>query len=320
MKTDARERSQLSEQIPESQLNATGDHILPYQYWGPGQSQWESTGSQLAIETEEQPQMPPAAWSSQRRNPTVNNHESSYSVPAKDNNPQTQAEGGQSFRRPNAHNSTETTSYVGRSHYLAHDLPIDESSARAYHGSKEPSETELKTLQLWSCCLIPPKAVRQSLIDTFMQKCYPWTPVLFPDDITNDRLGKQPSLLLNQALFLAASRVSSAPGVAAFASSEQFYQRAKVLFWLCQEKNPLAVIAATVMLQWYNPDGPEHVSFDTSRFWLQIGVGLAHQVGLHKEPTPGADYLARRRLWWSLVVSASGLLAMLVYESSSFPC
>jgi hypothetical protein len=63
-----------------------------------------------------------------------------------------------------------------------------------------------------------------------------------------------------------------------------------------------------------NPNGPEHVSFDTSRFWLQIGVGLAHQVGLHKEPT-GVDCLVRRRLWWSLVVSASRLVVILTYVS-----
>jgi Fungal specific transcription factor domain len=204
-------------------------------------------------------------------------------------------------------NTTDALPYIGRSHYLTHDLPIDETSALAYCASKdkEPSETEAKTLEIWGCSLLPPKAVRQSLVESFMQRCYPWSPVLSPEDIETERPGKQPSLLLNQALFVAASRVLSAPGVAAFASSEQFYQRAKALFWLGHEKNPLTVIAATTMLQWYNPDGPEHVSFDTSRFWLQIGVGLAHQMGLHKEPKLGADCLMRRKLWWSLVVSAS---------------
>jgi putative effector of murein hydrolase len=70
--------------------------------------------------------------------------------------------------------------------------------------------------------------------------------------------GKHTSLLLNQAVFLAASRVSSAPGVAAYASSEQFYQRAKALFWQGHEKNPVTVIAATIMLhvscqRWEDP-------------------------------------------------------------------
>lgn len=199
-----------------------------------------------------------------------------------------------------------TATYVGRSHYIAQDVPIDETSARAYRSfqNQEPSEIELQTLNLWRCFDLPPGAARESLLDTYMQKCLPWTPILDPLDLEN-RDGKPASLLLTQAVYLAASRVSSAPGVVAYASSEQFYQRAKTLFWLGHEKDPLTVIAATIMLHWYNPDGPEHVSFDTSRFWIQIGAGLASQVGLHKEPSPGPEGVVRRRLWWSLVVSIS---------------
>jgi hypothetical protein len=256
----------------ESQPNENVNNVLPNPYWGSPTAQWGSTGSQLVVEAEGPLQLP-----------------------------------SNSFEGSSKQNAPETSTYIGRSHYLSHDLPIDETSARAYRGSKDqgPSEIELKTLELWGCSLLPPKAVRQSLTDTFTRRCYPWTPVLSPEDIEIERPEKPPSLLLNQALFVAASRVSSAPGTTAFASSEQFYQRAKTLFWLGHEKNPLTVIAATIMLQWYNPDGPEHISFDTSRFWLQIGVGLAHQVGLHKEPTSGAGCLLRRRLWWSLVVSTS---------------
>jgi hypothetical protein len=254
---------------------------VPYQYWGSATDQWgrESVGPSLAIE----PEGPP----------NISSHIS----------------GGLSRQ-----NTTETATYIGRSHYITHDLPIDETSARAYHASRDagPSEVELQTLELWNCSVLPSKPIRRSLIDIFMQRCYPWTPVLSIEDVDPGRPGRQPSLLLSQAMFLAASRASSVPGVTAFASPEQFYQRAKALFWLSHEKNPLTVIAASILLHWYNPDGPEHVSFDTSRFWLQIGVGLAHQVGLHKEPT-GVDCLARRRLWWSLVVSSLRPVAILTY-------
>ena len=200
----------------------------------------------------------------------------------------------------------DTATYVGRSSYIAHDVPIDETSAREYCSfqNQEPSEVELQTMNLWQCLDLPPRAARQSLLDTYMQKCFPWTPILDPLDLEN-RDDKPASLFLTQAIYLAASRVSSAPGVVAYASSKQFYQRAKTLFWLGHEKDPLIAITATVMLHWYNPDGPEHVSFDTSRFWVQIGAGLATQVGLHKEPPPGPEAIVRRRLWWSLVVSIS---------------
>ncbi len=267
--------SQSSEQVLESQLQTNTNPPLPYPCWRQATGQWGSAGSQLATDDDGPQQMP-----------------------------------SDTFDGPSKQRTTETATYVGRSHYISQDLPIDETSARAYRASKDkaPSEAELKTLELWGCSLLPSKPVGQSLVDTFMQRCYPWTPVLSLEDIDTERLGRQPSLLLSQALFLAASRVSSAPGVTAFASPEQFYQRAKALFWLSHEKNPLTVIAATTLLHWYNPDGPEHVSFDTSRFWLQIGVGLAHQVGLHKEPAHGADYLVRRRIWWSLVVSTPSFL------------
>lgn len=199
--------------------------------------------------------------------------------------------------------------YVGRSNYIAQDAPIDETSARAYRAfqNEETSEIELQTLNLWHSLDLPPRPARQSLLDTYMQRCFPWTPILNPLDLES-KDGRSASLLLTQAVYLAASRVSSAPGVIAYASSEQFYQRAKTLFWLGHEKDPLIVIAATIMLHWYNPDGPEHVSFDTSRFWIQIGAGLASQVGLHKEPSPGPEGIVRRRLWWSLVVGITSLL------------
>jgi len=192
--------------------------------------------------------------------------------------------------------------YVGRSTYISGETPIDETKTHAYASKDEAplGDTQLKTLDLWGSNELPPRAIRKSLIDTYIQRCYPWTPIPNLDDLSS----LDSSQLLLQALFLAASRVSSAPGIRAYASSEQFYSRAKALFWCGHEKNPLTVIVATIMLHWYNGEGPEHVSFDTSRFWSHISTGLAHQVGLHREPVGRTDAPFRRRLWWSLVVSS----------------
>lgn len=204
-----------------------------------------------------------------------------------------------------AHKAPETEGYMGRSHYIAHDVPIDESGLADYRTLRKDSlsATAQQTLQLYGSFDMPLRAARQSLIDTYMRKCYPWTPILDPTELDNNR-EKPPSLLLSQSVFLASSRVSAAPGVTAYASSEQFYQRAKALFWTGHEADPLTAIKAAINLHWYNPDGPEHISYDTSTFWLQIAVGLARQAGLNREPTRGNDQLERRRLWWALVVSA----------------
>lgn len=110
------------------------------------------------------------------------------------------------------------------------------------------------------------------------------------------------SPLLAQALYVAATRVSSAPISPAEPSIKERYERAKILFWMGHESNPINSVKATLLMQWYNPEGPEHVSLDTSEFWMRTGVGLAYQIGLHKEPVQGPWYSMRRRIWWSLVV------------------
>lgn len=215
--------------------------------------------------------------------------------------------------------ASQALTYIGRSHYIAGDSPIDEASARSYTSSRIEglSSTEVQILELSGSFSLPSKSARQSLIETFMQYCYPWMPTLTLSELDQDAV--QPcSLLLMQSVFLAASRVSSSPVLLGHASSEQFYQRAKALFWAGHEKDPLTAIKAITMLHWYNPDGPAFVSCDTSEFWLKIGVGLAYQIGLHKEPPPGSDRGIRRRIWWSLVVSSTLLRLNLMLTSHRY--
>lgn len=100
-------------------------------------------------------------------------------------------------------------------------------------------------------------------------------------------------------MMLAGSRVS--PSYRDYPPIE-FYKKAKVLFWTGAEEDPIIVIAATLLLHWWNPEGPESVSIDTSGFWLRICIGLAYQVGLHREPAGKHDAGLRKRIWWSLVV------------------
>ncbi|KAM0716052.1 hypothetical protein Q7P37_008566 [Cladosporium fusiforme] len=197
---------------------------------------------------------------------------------------------------------TGSSTYIGRSH-LEGDAPVDESAARSYTQSRqtESSEIERKTLELWDVYALPPRPVLDSLTESFTEYCSPWMPVLEPADI-EARGSPGSSLLLSQAVFLAASRVSSSTSLQAFSTPAGFYQRAKALYWVGHEKDPLTVIKAITMLHWYTPDGPAYVSYDTSEYWLRIGVGLAHQIGLHREPSPGPKKEIRRRVWWTLVV------------------
>jgi hypothetical protein len=186
---------------------------------------------------------------------------------------------------------SQATTYIGRGHFVADDDEIDETSARAFEPAKikvgPHASTQKETLVLWKAFDIPPLAARQSLLSAFLDYCNLWTPVLEPKDIQELSCFDQEktSMLLAQSLWLAGSRVTSAPSVVAFASSDDFYHRAKAVFWSGLETGGLSAIKASLMLQWYNPQAPEHISYDNSGFWLKIGVGIAHQIGLHKEIT-----------------------------------
>lgn len=195
---------------------------------------------------------------------------------------------------------TSPGSYLGRAEYVSGTFPIDEEDAKRYSSGHETALPELdkKFLLDLHAFELPARSVRESLISQFMDKCYPWMPIVETDELQK-RDGTEQSILLLQAVFVAGSRVSIAPH--AQAAGHSFYRRAKALYWMGHEKDPLATFKSICILQWWNPSGPEHVSMDASSFWLHMGVALAHQTGLHREPNPNRDDASvRRRLWWTL--------------------
>lgn len=93
-------------------------------------------------------------------------------------------------------------------------------------------------------------------------------------------------------------------------SAQQLYDRAKVLFFMGYEKDPMVLLSAVAILQYWNPTSPGLVSIHSSSYWLRIGVGLVHQMGLHKEPDRSRpDWQLRRRVFWTLYARDS-LLSM----------
>jgi hypothetical protein len=191
-----------------------------------------------------------------------------------------------------------SVSYLGRLEYLRGEVPVNDDAGVPDKVPHRLSESDVAILKVQRVADLPPRAIRESLLDAFWTRCYPWTPVVERSWIYDRRPGKV-SLLLQQAMFLAGSRVSApVPNY----PSEDFYKKARVLFWMGAEEDPIITIAAACLLHWWNPQGPEQISLDTSSFWLRVCVGLAHQVGLHREPTGKADAGLRRRIWWSLNV------------------
>lgn len=201
-----------------------------------------------------------------------------------------------------AEHDASNISYLGRGEYISNDVPIDGEGDAPEQVARVLSERDMQVLQIQQCFDLPPRALRESLIDNFWRCCWPWTPIVERSWITA-RPHNECSPILLQGIFLAGSRVSSSP--LGNGSPEEFYKRGKTLFWMGAEKDPLINTVAACLFNWWNPEGPEHVSIDTSGYWLRMCVGLAYQIGLHREPINKPDAALRRRLWWSLVIRDS---------------
>jgi hypothetical protein len=220
--------------------------------------------------------------------------------------------------RDNLWTGSANPTYMGRAHYIRDDEEIDEARARSFPSTRLNglSHLEMSTIAAFNGFQLPSSSIRHELMTSFNQYCFPWMPILHGNDVNSILCGTS-SPLLAQALYVAASRVSPSPKLPSVPSITELYERAKILFWMGHENNPINSIKATLLMQWYNPEGPEHVSLDTSEFWLRTGVGLAYQVGLHKEPAQGPWHSMRRRLWWSLVVLSPPKVAICMRTNHS---
>lgn len=200
--------------------------------------------------------------------------------------------------------SKQQPSYLGRSSYITGDFAVDEDDAHQYQSPSKTSTTLQTQIQrLASADETPQGPLRQSLLRNFMLYCRPWMPLIDETDLDKLDIGTRNSLLMT-AMLVAGSIVSSTAQAAE--AGQLCYQRAKILFYTGAEVHTLETIVATIFLQWLNPSGPEHVSIDSSSFWLRISVGLAHQLGLHREPDSKLpDAKLRRKIWWTLVVGGA---------------
>ena len=195
------------------------------------------------------------------------------------------------------------SSYLSRRAILADDFPdLDHSHGTILDQAFSLSQQEMDVLNLYRALDLPSLAVRQSLIDACVDRCWTWMPVLDPAQILAGFASNTSSLVLMQALLMVGSQMRRTASPEA--STEDYYHRLKALIDIGYERQPVNLLASMCLIQWWTPVAPRDISTNTPRFWLCCAVGLAQQVGLHRKPRRNAeDKGLRRRIWWTLYVS-----------------
>ncbi|KAJ9616419.1 hypothetical protein H2200_000137 [Cladophialophora chaetospira] len=192
------------------------------------------------------------------------------------------------------------SSYLSRRAVLGDDFPdIDHS-----HGSRRPhehtlTESDMKVLELYNAFELPPIPARQALFETFYERCFTWMPVVDDKSASTESSRAATSLLVLQAVLLVAAttKPESNPMLPPYPQ----YRRVKALIDTCAERNPLNLLAALCLMQFYAPAAPKDISTDHPRFWGTYALGLALQMGLNMKTTNqnGQEGL-KRRIWWTL--------------------
>lgn len=203
------------------------------------------------------------------------------------------------------------SSYLSRRAVLGDDFPdIDHS-----HGGRQPhaytlTENDMKVLELYNAFDLPSLPVRQALFETFYERCWTWMPVVDDDTVMADISHRASSLLVLQAVLLAAT--STKPDSDMILPPHPQYRRVKAIVDTGAERNPLNLLAALCLMQFYAPAAPKDISTHTPRFWGTYALGLAVQMGLNRKTTKyGGQNGRRRRIWWTLYVSSNGMHNML---------
>ncbi|KIX93957.1 uncharacterized protein Z520_10294 [Fonsecaea multimorphosa CBS 102226] len=192
------------------------------------------------------------------------------------------------------------SSYLSRRAVLGDDFPgIDHS-----HGARQPhehtlTESDMKVLELYNAFELPSIPVRQALFEIFYERCWTWMPVVDDGTASADKSSRVTSLLVLQAVLLTAA--STKPKSDMTLPAHPQYRRIKAIIDTGAERNPLNLLAALCLIQFYAPAAPKDISTDHPRFWGNYALGLAQQMGLNMKSTRHNNQeRLRRRIWWTL--------------------
>lgn len=99
---------------------------------------------------------------------------------------------------------------------------------------------------------LPPRELQESFAETYFSYCWPWCPVLDKQTVNSGIDGSTSHLLIN-ALALLGMQVR--PPIIQHARAKDYYDRAKMLFYMDEESNPLVCLQSIMLFYWWAPRG-----------------------------------------------------------------
>lgn len=198
------------------------------------------------------------------------------------------------------------------------------------------TEEDIALLKGKDALTVPPQAVRDALLQSYVDNIHPITPiadvislqrVLGSGGLDNEGSCGYQSIgfaLFQTIMYTGAICVAKRHLVAAGYTSREtacrtLFSRAKLWHELeyRQIDNTYSVIRSLILISyWYHP---AHDEVKDNRHWLSVAVALAYKAQLHRDPalfSLSADVRKlRKRIWWALFI-ADQTLAI----GSSLPC
>lgn len=186
---------------------------------------------------------------------------------------------------------------------LSHDNIVEEDRA---HGEQFPAHLIITE---------PISPVLQDVfIESYLEYCFVWCPVLDRDFLQNNA-GAEDCSLLQHALALCGSCIN--PPLIQVKSPAVYYRGAKTIFYNDYKVNPLLRVASIMLFFWWSAGAPNLTNMDNAWWWTGIAIRIAQEAGLHREPQPNQQDQPwetvglRRRIWWTLFVSTNPIFLAL---------
>lgn len=167
----------------------------------------------------------------------------------------------------NALSASSGPSYIGDSGFLS----LFEQEHRTVAANTDTSQNLNSTLET----NLPPLELQQSFAETYVDCCWPWCPVVDKEHLYS-LLGTTKSPIFINALALLGTQMR--PPIVQHSRAQDYYTRAKMLFYTDQEKDPIVCLQSIILFYWWVPKAPSIVHKDSAWWWTGLAIKYA-QVG-----------------------------------------